>query len=58
MTFATTQMGKYHDITYMWNLEKKDTNDLICKTETDSENKFMVTKDEMQGRRSKLGAWD
>ena len=50
MTFATTQMGKYHDITYMWNLEKKDTNDLICKTETDSENKFMVIKEEKQGK--------
>ena len=24
-------------ITYMWNLEKNDTNELIYKTETDSE---------------------
>ena len=42
-----SEKDKYQDITYMWNLEKKDTNDLICKTERDSENKFMVTKDEM-----------
>ena len=38
-------------ITYMWNLKKNDTNELICKTETDSDfkNKLMVTKGE--GRR-------
>ena len=35
-----------YDIAYMWNL--KDTNELIYKIETDSdlENKFMVTKRE------------
>ena len=35
-----------YDITYMWNL-KNDTNELIYKTETDSQdlkNKLMVTK--------------
>ena len=26
-----------YDITYMWNLKKKDTNELIHKTETDSQ---------------------
>ena len=36
-----------HDITYMWNLKKKyDTNELIYKTEKDSENKLMVSKRE------------
>ena len=44
----------------MWNLKKNDTNELIYKTEiipTDTENKFMVTKGEKQGR-DKLGIWD
>ena len=37
-----------HNITYMWNLKKKDTNELIYKIEilTDIENKFMLTKGE------------
>ena len=26
-----------YDITYMWNLKKNDTNELIYKTETDSQ---------------------
>ena len=41
----------------MWNL-KYDTNELIYKIETDSdiENKFMVTKGE-GGRKNKLGIW-
>ena len=32
-----SQTGKEisYDITYMWNLKKKDTNELIYKTETD-----------------------
>ena len=36
-----------YDITYMWNL-KKDTNELICRTETvtDFEKKLMVTKED------------
>ena len=41
-----------HNITYMWNLKKKDTNELIYKIEilTDIENKFMLTKGEgMEG---------
>ena len=28
---------KYHDIAYMWNLKKTDTNELIYKTEIDSQ---------------------
>ena len=27
----------FYDITYMWNLKKKDTNELIYKTERDSQ---------------------
>ena len=36
----------------MWNLKKKDTNELIYKTEIDSQtgNKFMVTKVGSAGR--------
>ena len=43
----------------MWNL-KHDTNELIYKTETDSdiENKLMVTKGERRVGRDKLGVWD
>ena len=39
-----------YDITYMWNL-KYDTNELIDKTETDSdvEKKLMITKGERGG---------
>ena len=50
-----------HDITYMWNvIFKNDTNELIYKTETDIENKLMVTKGEMWGAGggNKSGAWD
>ena len=39
---------KYHDITYMYD-SKNDTNELICKTKTDLENKFIVTKRESLG---------
>ena len=35
----------YLDSTYMWNL-KYDTNEPVYKTETDTENKFMVNKEE------------
>ena len=39
-----------YDITYMWNL-KNNTNECICKTETDSdiENKLVVTEGERGG---------
>ena len=51
-----------HDITYMWNLKKKnDTNEPIYDTNklTDLENKFMVTKGEGGGWGvGKLGVWD
>ena len=44
----------------MWNLKKKDTNELVCKNRkrlTDIENKLMVTKGGSWGR-DKLGIWD
>ena len=34
---SQTKKDKYHDITYMQNLKKNDTNELIYKTETDSQ---------------------
>ena len=36
---SQTEKDKYHDITYMWNLKKKkkDTNELIYKTEIGSQ---------------------
>ena len=36
---------------------KNDTNEFIYKTETDLENKCMVTKGKRQGR-DKLGVWN
>ena len=48
-----------YGVTYMWNL-KYDTNQLIYKTETDSdiENKRMVTKGKGGWERDKWGVWD
>ena len=39
--------------------EKKDTNELICRTETDShlKNKLMVTREDRLGRDG-LGVWN
>ena len=35
---SQTEKDKYHyDTTYMWNLKKNDTNELIHKPETDSQ---------------------
>ena len=44
---------------HMWNLKKNDTNELIYKTEIDSqtENKLVVTKGKGRGK-EKLGLWD
>ena len=39
------EKDKYH-ITYVWNLRKTDTNELIYKTERITENKLMVIKGE------------
>ena len=45
--------------TYMQNL-KYDTNELIYETETNSqtENKLIVTEEERKWGRDKLGVWD
>ena len=37
--------------------KKKGTNESICKTQIESQNKPMITKGEMDGR-DKLGDWD
>ena len=54
-----------YDITYMWNLKgkKKDTNECICRTETDSDfgNKLMVTKGDRwvgEGMDWGFGGWN
>ena len=46
-------------ITYMWNPKKKDTHELICRTETDSQTlKTMVTKgDRWWVGRDRLRVW-
>ena len=31
-----------YDISYMWNLKRNDTNELIYNTETDSQDELMV----------------
>ena len=33
-----------HGIPYMWNLKRNDSNELIYKTETDSESELMVAR--------------
>ena len=47
-----------YDITYVWNPKKNNRNESIYKTETDIENKLMVTKGEKEGGKDKLGVWD
>ena len=44
-----------YDITNMWNLIKIDKNELIYKTERDSD---LEIKGEIWGGRDKLGVWD
>ena len=34
---SQTEKDKYHDIAYMQNLKKSDTNELVYKTKTDSQ---------------------
>ena len=43
--WSKSERGRWipYDTTYMWNL-KYDTNELVYKTETDSQRKLMVTK--------------
>ena len=42
----------------MWDLEKNDTNELIYKIDSQTENEFMVSKGERQWGRNKLGVGD
>ena len=46
-----------YDITYLWNL-KNDTNELICKTEIDSQNRTSWLPKGKEGGRNKLGFGD
>ena len=49
-----------YDITYMWNLKKNNTNELIYKTETDSQTSKQTYgyQRENVGGRDKLAVWD
>ena len=48
------------DITYMWNLKKNDTNELIYKTKTDSQTQKtnLWLPRGKEERKDKLGIWD
>ena len=56
---SQTVKDEQRDITYMWNL-KKNTKELICRTERDSDfEKVMLTKgDKWEGGKDRLGVWD
>ena len=41
--------GEIHDIPYVQNLKRNDTNELTYKTETDLKNKLMITRWEKDG---------
>ena len=53
------EKDKYHGITYTWNL-KCNTDKLIYETETDSqtENKLVVTKEERGEGTDEIRVWD
>ena len=50
---------KHHAITFMWNLKNNNKNELMCRTETDSdfENKLRLSKG-TGGGWDGLGVWD
>ena len=55
-----SEKDKY-DITHMWNLILNDINELIYKSETDSQTSktnLRLQKGKHGGRRDELGAWD
>ena len=56
---SQTEKDKYHMISLICGILKKATNELVYKTEIESdvENKLMVTKGEKR-KRDKLGDWD
>ena len=50
LTEVSETMKDKHNITYMWNPKKRDTNELISRTKTDSDfEKLMVTKGDRLG---------
>jgi len=60
--WSNSEKNKYHMVTHMGGIlkkkkEKSDTNELICKTETDSDfqSRFVVTRWGHVGERDKLG---
>ena len=58
MKCSQTLTDKYNDITYRWNLEY-DTNELIYKTETDSQtkNRLVISRGGRKGKEG-LAVWD
>ena len=58
--YSDSERPTSYDTSYLWIYLKKDTNELIYKTETlpDFKNKLMVTKGERWGVGDRLGIWD
>ena len=55
------QLKKEHilyDVTYMWDLKKIIQMTVHKKTDSDIENKLVVTTGERGGKKGKLGVWD
>ena len=57
---SQTETDKYHDITYRQNLKKKDTNEFIYKSETNSQTQRtdLWLPNGKGGGRDKSGGWD
>ena len=43
--WSKSEKNKYHMVWLLYEVLKNDTNELICKTQIDIENKLMVTKE-------------
>ena len=54
---SQTEKDKYYDVTCMWNL-KNDTNELIYKSEIDSQTQKTWLPKGQDGGVNKLGGWD
>ena len=49
--WSKSEKKKYHDILYIWNLKRNDTNELTYKTEKDSlEKELMVARRKDEGK--------